>query len=144
MAPLGLGSALLGMTIDGTPLGLAAAGLLFETAATQVVRATAAVFPLDVDTLVDALPDASFLLVDPCASISDVPILGGLLDLVGAPPPKCGSRLSWLPAVDASVARDELLASLRAGSALDGPQLDALEQARYLVITPCTCTCTLA
>ena len=41
MAPLGLGSALLGMTIDDTPLGLAAAGLLFETAAAQVAGAIA-------------------------------------------------------------------------------------------------------
>ena len=49
VAPLGLGSALVGMRIDGTPLGLAAAGLLFETLAVRLVRATAAVFPLDAD-----------------------------------------------------------------------------------------------
>ena len=75
-----------------------------------------------------------------CASVNGVlGGLGGLFDL----DLKCGSRLSWLPAIDTSVARDELLASLRAGSALDGAQLDALEQARYLVITPCTCMCTV-
>ena len=49
VAPLGLGSALVGMRIDGAPLGLAAAGLLFETLAVRLVRATAAVFPLDAD-----------------------------------------------------------------------------------------------
>ena len=39
-----------------------------------MVRATAAVFPLDVDTLVDALPDASYLLAEPaaCASVNGV------------------------------------------------------------------------
>ena len=62
VAPLGLGSALLGMAIDDTPLALVAANLLFETAATQLVRATAAVFPLDVDALVDALPDPTLAL----------------------------------------------------------------------------------
>ena len=125
MAPLGLGSALVGMRIDGTPLGLAAAGLLFETLAVRLVRATAAVFPLDadqVDALVGALPDASYLLEEPAACSSVNSVLGGLLDL------KCGSRLSWLPAVDTAVAQDVLIAQLRAGSALDPAQIDALEQ----------------
>lgn len=119
VAPLGLGSVLVGLTVDGTPLGQAAAGLIFEVAAAQLVAGAAAVFPLDVDALVGALPDASYLIDEPAACTQLGLAQFGL---------QCGSRLSWLPTVDAAVARDDLLASLRAGSDLDSAQLDALEQ----------------